>query len=243
MGSSHSTHRPAHPAMDQAIAERDQANSAYLLAKLEQKKARSEFLVYETAAGAWVQLLDLSNSLHDFGVVADALVSDVKVATVEQYGRSRKIVEDAATTGSVGLFKLLHPDSAFTHDELQMYLELALEGRRRVKEQLRRMGGLEYWAVNFSYLDKETHQETCVAAPEQGGGGLIPAGLLDRGVVFAVGSDQEDGRLAIFRVEVQAAKGSGNAPGQLSANSGGRSRPVTTATPNRSAAARNASSR
>ncbi len=108
-----------------------------------------------------------------------------------------------------GLVKLLHPDGNVTRDELQTYLELALEGRRRVKEQLRRMGGLEYWAVNFSYLDKETRQETFVAVPEQGGGGLIPPGPLDPGVTFTVGSDQEDGRLAIFRVEVQVAKGSG----------------------------------
>ena len=108
-----------------------------------------------------------------------------------------------------GLVKLLHPDGNVTREELGTYLELALEGRRRVKEQLRRMGGLEYWAVNFSYMDKETRQETFVAVPEQGGGGLIPPGRLDPGVTFTVGSDQSDGRLAIFRVEVQAAKGSG----------------------------------
>ncbi len=108
-----------------------------------------------------------------------------------------------------GLIKLLHPDGQFTRDELQVYLELALEGRRRVKEQLRRMGGLEYWAVNFSYIDQETRREVFVAVPEQGGGGLITPGQLDPGVTFTVGSDQTDGRLAIFRVEVQTAKGNG----------------------------------
>jgi ATP-dependent Lon protease len=108
-----------------------------------------------------------------------------------------------------GLIKLLHPDGQFTHQELQTYLELALEGRRRVKEQLRRMGGLEFWAVNFSYLDLETRQETFVTVPEQTAGGLITPGQLDPGVTFTVGTDQADGRLAIFRVEVQALKGSG----------------------------------
>jgi ATP-dependent Lon protease len=108
-----------------------------------------------------------------------------------------------------GLIKLLHPDGAFTRDELQEYLELALEGRRRVKEQLKKMGGLEYWAVNFSYLDRETHQETFVTVPEQGGGGLILPGQLNPGVVFTVGTDLEQGRHAIFRVEVQALKGRG----------------------------------
>ena len=108
-----------------------------------------------------------------------------------------------------GLIKLLHPDGNFERDELEAYLEFALEGRRRVKEQLRRMGGLEYWAVNFSYIDLETRQETFVAVPEQSGGGLITPGPLDPGVTFTVGTDQADGRLAIFRVEVQSAKGSG----------------------------------
>jgi len=108
-----------------------------------------------------------------------------------------------------GLVKLLHPDGAFGKEEVQEYLELATEGRRRVKEQLRRMGGLEFWAVNFSYIDLESRQETFVAVPEQGIGGLITPGVLDPGVTFTVGSDESDGRLALFRVEVQALKGSG----------------------------------
>ncbi len=108
-----------------------------------------------------------------------------------------------------GLIKLLHPDGHFTRAELQEYLELGLEGRRRVKEQLRRMGGLEYWAVNFSYLDQETRAETFVTVAEQSAGGLITAGRLDPGITFTVGTDQADGRLAIFRIEVQCSKGSG----------------------------------
>ncbi len=108
-----------------------------------------------------------------------------------------------------GLLKLLHPDGQFTKPEVQEYLELALEGRRRVKEQLRRMGGLEFWAVNFSYIDLDSRQETFVSVPEQGHGGLIPSGAPEPGVVYTVGSDQSDGRLAIFRLEAQAAKGNG----------------------------------
>jgi len=67
----------------------------------------------------------------------------------------------------------------------------------------------EYWAVNFSYIDLETRQETFVAVPELAGGGLITPGQLDPGVTFTVGTDQTDGRLVIFRVEVQAMKGNG----------------------------------
>ncbi|MBN1450020.1 MAG: protease Lon-related BREX system protein BrxL [Anaerolineales bacterium] len=109
-----------------------------------------------------------------------------------------------------GLIKLLHPDGNFAKEELQEYLELAMEGRRRVKEQLKKMGGLEYWAVNFSYLDQETRQETFVVVPEQGGGGLIPPGQSNPGVVFTVGTDLEQGRHAIFRIEAQALKGKGS---------------------------------
>jgi len=108
-----------------------------------------------------------------------------------------------------GLVKLLHPGGQVSKEELEEYLQLAMEGRRRVKEQLRRMGGLEYWAVNFSYIDHDTRQETFVAVPEQTSGGLITSGQLDPGVTFTVGTDQADGRLVIFRVEAQAMKGSG----------------------------------
>ena len=108
-----------------------------------------------------------------------------------------------------GLVKLLHPDGQVSQDALEEYLQLAMEGRRRVKEQLRRMGGLEFWAVNFSYIDLETRQETFVAVPEQTSGGLITPGQLDPGVTFTVGTDQADGRLVIFRIEAQATKGSG----------------------------------
>lgn len=108
-----------------------------------------------------------------------------------------------------GLVKLLHPDGQVNGDELETYLRLTMEGRWRVKEQLRRMGSLEFWVVNFSYIDLETRQETFVAVPEQSGGRLITPGPLDPGVIFTVGTDQADGRLVILRVEAQAVKGSG----------------------------------
>jgi ATP-dependent Lon protease len=108
-----------------------------------------------------------------------------------------------------GLLKLLHPDGEYSKDELQEYLEFAMEGRRRIKEQLRKMGGLEYWAVNFSYIDLETRQENFITVPEQGGGGLIPPGIPDPGVTFTVSRRTSDDRLGVFRVESQVVKGSG----------------------------------
>jgi ATP-dependent Lon protease len=108
-----------------------------------------------------------------------------------------------------GFIKLLHPDGEFSKEELKEYLEFAMEGRRRIKEQLRRMGGLEYWAVNFSYIDLETRQETFIAVPEQGGGGMIPPGILDPGVTYNVSRRTSNDRLGVFRVESQAVKGNG----------------------------------
>jgi ATP-dependent Lon protease len=108
-----------------------------------------------------------------------------------------------------GYIKLLHPDGIFTREEVEEYLEFALEGRRRVKEQLKKMGGLEYWAVNFSYIDQESRQETFVTVPEQTSGGLITPGQPVAGIAYSIGTDLSDGRHAIFRVEVQASKGKG----------------------------------
>jgi ATP-dependent Lon protease len=50
-------------------------------------------------------------------------------------------------------------------------LEYALEVRRRVKEQLKKIGGMEFYDVHFSYIDLEDMQERFISVPEQGGGG------------------------------------------------------------------------
>ena len=95
-----------------------------------------------------------------------------------------------------GLVKLLHPDGIVTKDEVEEYLTFALEMRRRVKEQLRKMGGFEYWAVNFSYIDIETMNESFVTVPEEGGGGLIVAEPMRPGVVYTIATDPSEARLA-----------------------------------------------
>jgi len=109
-----------------------------------------------------------------------------------------------------GLIKLLHPDGNFTESELQEYLHLALELRRRVKEQLRRMGGVEYWNTSFSYRGKSSGEEHFITVPEQGETVVIPPDPLQSGVAFTVGWDLNSGRYALFRVEVALMKGSGN---------------------------------
>ncbi|MCL4534920.1 MAG: protease Lon-related BREX system protein BrxL [Chloroflexi bacterium] len=120
-------------------------------------------------------------------------------------GRDAKAVRKTVS----GLVKLLHPNGDVTKGELAEYIELALELRRRVKEQLKKMGGLEYWDVNFSYVDRETSQQTFVPLPESGGGTVISGDPLPPGSVYTIGSDPSDRRLAIYLLQTQINPGSG----------------------------------
>ncbi len=108
-----------------------------------------------------------------------------------------------------GLVKLLHPDAEVTKEELTEYVEFGLEMRRRVKEQLKRMGGLEYWDVNLSYADRDTGVETFVGLPESGGGLLITGDPLPVGSVYTIGSDPTHRKLALFLIQTQVNPGSG----------------------------------
>ena len=76
-----------------------------------------------------------------------------------------------------GLVKLIYPDGRFTRENVEEILRFAMEMRRRVKEQLKKIGGMEFYDVNFSYVDVETFNEEFVPLPEQGGGKLIPEGV------------------------------------------------------------------
>jgi len=107
-----------------------------------------------------------------------------------------------------GLLKLLHPDGNWEKAEIEEYITLALEMRRRVKEQLKRMGGIEYWNTSFSFIDKATNQEKFVLLPEQGEATIISPDPLPPGAVFTIGLDAESNRYALFRIEVALMKGS-----------------------------------
>lgn len=120
-------------------------------------------------------------------------------------GRDQKAVRKIIS----GLIKLLHPDGGVTREELAEYVEYALEMRRRVKEQLKKMGGMEYWNTSFSYVDKESGQETFVRVPELGGGSLISEGTLAPGSIYTIGTDATDNRLALFLLQAQVNPGSG----------------------------------
>ena len=107
-----------------------------------------------------------------------------------------------------GLVKLVYPDGVLGKEELEEIIQIALEMRRRVKEQLKKLGGMEFYDVNFSYLDKETFEEHYVSVPEQGGGKLIPEGLCNPGQVYTV-SRGKSGMIGVFRLESQMLPGSG----------------------------------
>jgi len=106
-----------------------------------------------------------------------------------------------------GFIKLLHPDGEFTKDDVREYLEIALEMRRRVKEQLKRIGGMEFWDTNFSYIDKETQEEHFVGLPEEKGSHLVESTPLPPGVCYTSTSDGDN--IALVRIEVVAVTGSG----------------------------------
>jgi ATP-dependent Lon protease len=107
-----------------------------------------------------------------------------------------------------GLLKLLHPNGEFDKEAVRQCLEYALETRRRVKEQLKKIGGMEFYDVHFSYIDNETMEERFVGVPEQGGGSLIPEGPLNPGTLHTVATGS-GGMLGLYRLELQTMAGSG----------------------------------
>ena len=106
-----------------------------------------------------------------------------------------------------GLIKLMHPDGNFTKEDIRKYLVWALEMRRRVKEQLKRIGGMEFWDTNFSYIDKDTHEECFVTIPEERGTSLIEDAPLPPGTCYTATSDGNN--TTLVKVEVTTMPGSG----------------------------------
>ena len=107
-----------------------------------------------------------------------------------------------------GFTKLVYPDGNYTKEQIEEIVTYALELRRRVKEQLKRIGGMEFYDVNFSYIDNESFEEHFVSVPEQGGGKLIPEGLANPGQVYTV-SKGKNGMIGVYRLETQMHAGTG----------------------------------
>lgn len=107
-----------------------------------------------------------------------------------------------------GLVKLVYPNEDYTKEELEEILRIALEMRRRVKEQLKKIGGMEFYDVNFSYMDNESFEEKFVSVPEQSSSTLIPDGICSPGQFYTV-SPGKSGMIGLFRLESQILPGNG----------------------------------
>ena len=107
-----------------------------------------------------------------------------------------------------GFTKLLYPDGVYNKEDMTEIMTISLELRRRVKEQLKKIGGMEFYDVNFSYIDNETFEEHFVPVPEQGGGKLIPEGMPNPGHVYTI-SRGKTGMVGVYRLETQVLPGNG----------------------------------
>lgn len=156
---------------------------------------------------------------NDYGFITDYLAEFIRELRKEQYGdaldkyfrlgknlNQRDTIAVRKIVG--GYVKLLYPDGEFTKEQLEEILVFALEMRRRVKEQLKKLGGMEFYDVNFSYIDLDTFEEKFVSVPEQGGGKLIPDGMCNPGQIYTV-SRGKSGMIGVFRLESQMLPGSG----------------------------------
>lgn len=155
----------------------------------------------------------------DYGFISDYLAEFIRELRKEQYGdvidryfflgKNLNQRDNIAVRRMVdGYLKLLYPDGVFSKEDVEEVLVISLEMRRRVKEQLKKLGGMEFYDVNFSYIDNETFEEHYVSVPEQGGGKLIPEGIGNPGQVYTV-SHGKSGMIGVFRLESQMLPGTG----------------------------------
>ncbi|NOW84929.1 ATP-dependent Lon protease [Clostridium beijerinckii] len=107
-----------------------------------------------------------------------------------------------------GLVKLIYPHGEYEKEDIEEILRYALVGRRRVKEQLKKIGGMEFYDVHFSYIDNETMNEEFVSVPEQGSGSLIPEGASKAGHVYTIGVG-DSGMIGVYKLENEVVSGSG----------------------------------
>lgn len=107
-----------------------------------------------------------------------------------------------------GLTKIIYPDGKYTESEIEEILKYAIEGRRRVKEQLKKIGGMEFYDVQFSYIRLSNMEEIFVPVLEQGGGKLIAEGVGKPGHVYTV-ANGTNGMKGLFKFETTMSEGNG----------------------------------
>lgn len=155
----------------------------------------------------------------DYGFITDYLAEIMrelrKISYADSYDKYFKLGNQLNQRDTIavkktisGMVKLIYPHGKFNKEDIETILRFALEMRRRVKEQLKKIGGMEFYDVNFSYVDTESFQEEYVPVPEQGGGSLIPEGIGKPGHVYHVARGKS-GMLGVFKLETQMTSGTG----------------------------------
>lgn len=156
---------------------------------------------------------------NDYGFITDYLSEFLRELRKEQHGdeidKYFKLGQNLNQRDTIavrkmvdGLVKLIYPHGEYSKEDLEEILVFSLEMRRRVKEQLKKLGGMEFYDVNFSYIDNDTFEEHYVSVPEQGGGKLIPEGMSNPGQVYTVARGKS-GMLGVFKLESQMLPGNG----------------------------------
>lgn len=156
---------------------------------------------------------------NDYGFITDYLAEFMREMRKEPFGDvcdkyfrlgSNLNQRDVIAVRKIvsGFAKLLYPNGEFSKEDIEEILMFALEMRRRVKEQLKKIGGIEFYDVNFSYIDNESFEERYVSVPEQGGGKIIPEGLTNPGNVYTI-SHGKSGMIGVYRLETQMLPGNG----------------------------------
>lgn len=156
---------------------------------------------------------------NDYGFITDYLAEFIRELRKESFGdaidkyfrlgsnlNQRDTVAVRKTVS--GMIKLLYPDGEFDKEKVEEVLKFALEMRRRIKEQLKKLGGMEFYDVNFSYIDNESFEENYISVPEQGGVKLIPEGMGNPGQIYTVASGKS-GMIGLFKLESQMLPGNG----------------------------------
>lgn len=158
---------------------------------------------------------------NQYGLIVDYLAEWLREMRKRNFGdainRHVKLGRDLNQRDTIavkhvvsGLLKLLYPHEEYDKGAVRRCLEYALESRRRVKEQLKKIGGMEFFEVHFSYIDTETMEEKFISVPEQGGGSLIPDGPLNPGVMHTVATGGSGVHLGLYRLETQVTAGNGS---------------------------------
>ncbi|RHM14505.1 protease Lon-related BREX system protein BrxL [Amedibacillus dolichus] len=156
---------------------------------------------------------------NDYGFITDYLSEFMREMRKENFGDALDKYfklgsnlnqrDTIAVRKMVSAFvKLLYPNGIYTKEDVAEIIEVALEMRRRVKEQLKKLGGMEFYDVNFSYIDNDTFEEHFVSVPETGGGKLIPEGMNNPGTIYTV-SRGKNGMIGVYGLETQMLPGNG----------------------------------